>query len=42
MRNVVIGTHFDLFRVDNNHAHVGGGVAIEERHDKGVGHDGFT
>ena len=42
MRDVVVGAHFDFFRVNDNHAHIGRGVAIEERHNESVGHDGFT
>ena len=42
MRNILILGHLDLFWIDDDELHVGRAVAVEERGDEGVGHDGLT
>ena len=42
VRNIIIGDHLDLLWVDDDETHIGRGVAIKERHNNSIGHDGFT
>ena len=42
MWNVVVGDHFDLFRINDDEAHIRWSIAVKKRHNKGVGHDRLT
>ena len=42
MRNIFIGSHFDLLRIDNNQAKVGWRVMVKHRAQQSISHDGLT